>query len=202
MWKIIKDNVLEIVSILIAVSALIFTGLQYRLAQEHNKMTVLPIMLFEYTKPSILIRNDGLGPSIITGIDIYYDNKMDNVTDFNSIAYPISYVIQKNKIDLKPKDYQIKHFSSFVVVKSDNSFEILKLKNFSKSKEFQKLLEVIDFGVCYKSVYNDRFYITSIDTETPDNSCNYKDAYKIGGKFVRKVDPMEKIIQFSDIVGE
>ncbi|MGD1396512.1 hypothetical protein ACP6IB_26920 [Vibrio harveyi] len=201
MKELIKKNVLEIVSIVVAVSALFFTGLQYWLTQEHNKMSVLPIMIFDYEKSNMAIRNDGLGPAVITGVDIYYDGKMGRMTDFDSIATPIAMAIRDNNLKLDPKDYQIKYFNSFVVVKEDKKLELIKLKSFKKSKQFEKLLELVNFGVCYKSVYDDRFYIKSIDAEPSERSCNYDGAMKMGEQYYRWVDPMEKVISFSDITG-
>jgi hypothetical protein len=186
--KWMRSHSLEVTSLFVAVLALFATIYQAELTREHNRMSVVPIILFSSDRVThkISLVNEGVGLGIVLGLEVKVGKQsfVDNdIVKFDEI---IADLIKHYGIDLNGSDFSISLGQGLFVVRPGESFELLKLKNKQKSKEFLILMSHLEFGVCYKSIYSDRFYVnTSGFLKPPANSCYYMDTVKVLGSHYR-----------------
>lgn len=190
-----RRNCIEITSVFIAMLALGLTIYQGIQARYHNRLTVMPLLRIEHSASklnndySISIRNDGLGPARITGIEVNVGKdffRFDGEIDYSVILNSLK---NQHIADLDSADIQFISFEPNIYIDKGELFELLKLSPMA-SKElidgFVYASKKIDFCFCYSSIYGDTFYVSRESGESNDNSCRFDGTISIFGKKFRK----------------
>ena len=143
------QNITAIASVAIAVLALLATIWQARLTRVHNRKTTTPIFTIHRSQMNgykIFLRNEGVGPAIITGLTFYVDGiKVDDLKNFDSqlaISIPIEFF--RTKVN-PPVSVGVSQSFELFILQGDKSFE-------------DKMIEIgtrVGVEVDYKSVYGD-----------------------------------------------
>jgi hypothetical protein len=86
-------NLQQAITMIVAISALFFTGWQALTQRRHNKLSVMPNLRLEHIWEDgvrkVFLRNVGFGPAIITNYTIRYKGKtikLKSLTDLREVA--------------------------------------------------------------------------------------------------------------------
>jgi len=199
----LKKHPVELSSMFIALLALFTTVYQAELTRKHNRLSVIPLMLFSSSEIEyeISLTNNGAGPGIVLGLEMMVKDEYFIDNDAKKIRSIIAETIKRSSLQLSGEDYIVTAYDGFMVLKPGDKVKLLELINDKKSKEFVELMKLINFGVCYKSIYNDRFFIKTSDFIIPNNSCNYHDSVEIFGNFYRFYGILNQPLSPSEILG-
>jgi hypothetical protein len=180
-------HTLEVTSLFIAFLALFTSVYQAELSRKHNRLSVVPIIYFSFNKieNELSIINHGTGPGIVQSLELKTNDEYLFNVNFSRLRSIVKKLIEDNNLNLASCDYSVSAGKSFMVINSNHNVPLLKLINEDRKEDFAKLTGMLEFGICYKSIYNDRFFIKSSDFEIPDGSCAYADTVKIFGNHYR-----------------
>ncbi len=86
----------EIITAIVAITALLFSGWQLLVQRGHNKLSVKPLLVLEHQWKDgirmIFLKNVGLGPAIVNRHDLKYLNTI--------VPFEISYHLEELASDL------------------------------------------------------------------------------------------------------
>ena len=149
-----------IISICIASAALIITLYEVHATRRHNRLSVLPKLTFygdEETDEFIFqlrLKNEGLGPAIITDFEITLDGET-----IEGGASPTSWNIFLNKLNIKKPSHIKTSFGPNTILGSGGCINVLCF-DYMKNKNdkifldnFKRRLSNIKFVCEYKSMY-------------------------------------------------
>lgn len=142
-------TIIEVISVSIAMSALILTLYQIYSSRKHNFLAVLPYIKIGWTASNtddgIWITNVGLGPAIINNYSMKLNGQpIDNralAEYFLNLGFKINMVIAEKDATIQVKD---RHW----LIRSDEN-----IKNGNRQEEFWNHLSGMEFFVEYKSLY-------------------------------------------------
>lgn len=206
-----KKYFLEIITVLIAVFAMLGTYLQADIARAHNKRSVIPYLGFEQSGPpelktiSISIKNEGLGPAVVNGIDFTIEGNTTsqrNGLNWNKIK-PI--IEKKFKVDLNEKGILFSSAQGKLIIPSGKKIELIAIHPAKISKEtiilMEKIFDYIKPAVCYRSIYADPYFLRSSEEYLKEESCNTDGAINIFGNFIKLKAPWTDVLSHSDVFG-
>lgn len=182
-WSWASTHVVETATLFIAICALFISVDQGLAARKHNRLSVFPILQFHQSnvKPGLYLQNRGLGPAVLTDMEMRLDDKYYLSVDGEKFSELVFDIISARKIDISGSDYQVTGFRGVASILPLGELELIRLENQSKLKEFNKLLGFIRLGVCFKSVYGDRAFSISEELSAPLDSCNYRGSFRLFG---------------------
>ncbi|EJG0880343.1 hypothetical protein AB0559_004623 [Vibrio parahaemolyticus] len=205
-------KITEVCTILIALLAMVATFIQANISEEHNRRTVVPYLMFELSSDRedgtafVSIKNDGLGPAIITGIDFNVDGKI--VSQLNEISWEKldKTINEKLKVTIQHPDVSYKEVKGKLVIAAGESVEIMSVPSEKLNSDNQAVVEeIFDFlspSLCYRSIYGDKYFLRSSSSNNDDfGSCNYKGAIEVFGTYYRFYAPWKKVITHEEVFG-
>lgn len=200
----IKNRVIDFASLIIALCAFFLAYDQSQKNREHNRLSVMPYLIIttsEHNKDnetySLELNNRGLGPAIITGIDIKTEKSFNVYYEEMDWIKIIENIDSEKKLDLlnKIKDLAYTNFEGKVVIPAGENLKLLYIPktnlNNENKKTFKKILEKFSIGICYKSFYGDVNMVKNYK-DIVDSSCNYKNSIKLFNKHINLKWPWEE----------
>ncbi|MFH4576661.1 hypothetical protein WMQ62_24020 [Vibrio diabolicus] len=207
-----KISIIEGCSLFIAAMAMIATFWQADISEEHNRRSVVPYLVVEQPElnedgsVSLAIRNDGLGPAIITGIDFHFNGDMltqrnelnwkqvastfEKATGYSASEYPVMFYGMTGKIVIAAGE-------EFVLFSIDDKHVSNESVGFAAS-----YFNYLKPSFCYRSIYGDLFFTKTSDVERQKGSCNLDGSVSVFGSDIRFKVPWDKALSHSDIFGE
>ncbi len=156
--KLSSDTIVSVSAIVIALASIIVTTWQGIETRKHNRLSVRPKLeiVFESGKGHFgyVVKNNGLGPAIITGKKIFVDGEEINYRGFSGLSDFIE------KLNLDNRD--LSHGAIFPG-KSFMNGEVQYIVNFEMTEKDdpEKLLPEIykrvGFEITYESMYGEPF---------------------------------------------
>ncbi|WP_139476947.1 hypothetical protein [Aeromonas veronii] len=203
MKKFIKENSLNLASIIIALCAVTLTLYQAYSTNYHNRISLLPLVQtgFDITddgKITLYFENAGNGPAIVTGFESFGIKSQ-------SIRKPtIDFFKDKN---ISPNEVSLltTTISERVIIKDGDRLNIAELNLHKMNKSDPKAQEIITYlanypmTICYMSLYQDELYATSSQKYVLKNSCAYKGAFSIFGYWVKYRNPFGSSVEQSKV---
>lgn len=168
----ISDYTIPGISILIAIGALILSGMAYYNSSKHNLISVMPILIFRETtshrtgKITLYIANKGMGPLTFSRFEMRYEG----ITYYK--MFDVFKVI-RDKFDYKMDDFSKKR--SYVNPLKDHSLKAADTKNLinyqlkgktelqSKTfySEFKKIIFIYSYHDLYKKTESSNYQFTN-----------------------------------------
>ena len=207
-----KITIIEGCSLFIALMAMIATFWQANISEEHNRRSVIPYLVVD--KPiykedgsfSLSIKNDGLGPAIITGVDFHINEKL--LTLFSEIEWQKVDEVIKSELGHSMTEYPVMFhgMKGKLVIPPNEKFELFSIdKKYVDEATVNYAMELYDFlkpSFCYRSIYGDLFFLKSADVKVKDGSCNLKGSLEVFGTHIRPKAPWSKVLSSSDVFGD
>ncbi len=161
-----SDKIVSIVAIAISLFTLFIFVKQTNIIEEQSKLSVLPYLMLDSSDNgakktfSIDLENYGVGPAIIESRVIHYKNK---TYDMEFHEFLRDYVPEMDSIHII--NFTTLHLGVAIPASSRRNVLIVGGDEYSY-KAFLKILERLrsegfDFEIQYKSIYDDRWKISS-----------------------------------------
>ncbi|HEA3088999.1 TPA: hypothetical protein RVR74_001287 [Aeromonas salmonicida] len=203
MKKFLKDNSLNLASIVIATCAVFLTLYQAYSTNYHNRISLIPLVQagFDITndgKITLYFENAGNGPAIITGFESFGMKAV-------SVQQSIIDFLRKEKISDNDVYLLTTAFSERMIIKEGDKLNIAELyfKNNQttdiKAKKTIDYIGSIPITICYISLYQDELYATSSQEYVLDDSCVYDGAVNILGSWIKFRMPFSSKVDQSEL---
>lgn len=154
------DQILGISTVIIAITALVFTYCQIQILKKHNRLSVKPHLCINYIAESeetgqcFELVNNGIGPAIIKLFTIFVNGKPFeiNTTDdaikvFKGLGINEEFV----KLNLLEKDDALKVGYVKPLISIQNKYR----NSVEVNSDFRKGIFKIGFEIKYKSIYEE-----------------------------------------------
>lgn len=196
MSKIIKENILGISSVFIAICAVVLTSYQAYSTNYHNRISTLPLIQsgvenLSDGKIMLYFENAGNGPAIITGFEVAGEDAV-------SVRPLIEKFIKINNMDGKEVSLLTTAMANRMIIKAGEKLEIATLYPKDTGSEshtaIAAFIEVLPVTLCYISLYQDELYVTSSQKYVLENSCAYKGAVNILGTWIKFKMPFSSTV--------
>ena len=167
------DHIFGISTVIIAITAVVFSYWQIKMSQKHNRLSVTPHLDISYGGETASVglcfelENNGIGPAFIKSYAII----------INEVTYQIKTIADVVEVFKKlgiNRDYIVlSHFEEGAGLKVGHSEPILYLnKKYRNSdgvnKEFMKAAMKIGFEIEYQSIYREKFSFKKLSFTSPD----------------------------------
>ncbi|MBE8733937.1 hypothetical protein [Aeromonas veronii] len=203
MKNFIKENSLNLASIIIALCAVVLTVHQAYSTNYHNRISLLPLIQagFDITDDgqiTLYFENAGNGPAIVTGFESFGIKSQ-------SIRESLINFLQNENIPPNEVNLLTTTISERVIIKDGDRLNIAELYLRKINKSDQKAQKIIDYlanfpmTICYMSLYQDELYATSSQNYVFKNSCAYKGAFSIFGYWVKYRNPFGSSVEQSKV---
>jgi len=161
------------IAVIIASVAALFSGYQALLSRKHNRLSVKPHLTTsrygvsdkdKYTL-TFCLENNGLGPAIIFDYNVFFDDKKigDNYNN-KDLQLAIETKIQNQKNIRNNTIMTLGLESAFPSGRKETLLAIHVDKTLNFDEElYQKFLDRFDLEIIYKSIYNEKFSLSTKD---------------------------------------
>lgn len=164
------DTITAISASIISLIALIYSIIQGKLTQKHNRLSARPILDFSlltssaYNRHSLIIENNGLGPSLVRKYDFYIENmilkKFRETKEINRWEELSEYLEFPEKLDW--------HFlNEKTILKVGDKIELVGFgyENYNSeiSSSFRQAVRHLKFDIQYTSIYEKEIYEVTFD---------------------------------------
>jgi len=152
----LMTNSIPLMAASVAMLAVILSIYNNRASRKHNKLSVRPLLAFEYSRGGsndwigFELQNNGFGPAFIKRLDISYDGKK-----LNSTMELLEIIQHKFPIN---QDFQFKTYGDKSTMIQNQSNKILTID--SQSPNLETVIDIFDkvsFAVKYESIYKVEF---------------------------------------------
>ena len=157
------DRILVAIAILVSVFGLFysmyFNRKTFRLTEGHNKLSVKPIVniTVNFFKPrtfSIILKNKGFGPAIISSVNFYY----------NDLVYDNFQTLYDNNLKQHGTDefenhhnLVVQNIGSALISGEEDKILELTLDDNTKLDKLRELYEGVTIKVVYNDIYNNEY---------------------------------------------
>ena len=185
--NIFKGRIVEICSLVIAICALFLTIQQARTTAYHNKLSLIPMLQFSIEHSDgkyieIALENVGTGPAIIDSFElasVRIESLKETINDFAKL----------NDLNVEGIDVLITKIENRTFLRAGQSLPLLKiLEPKTKNREYNGLsyyTSILPLTVCYRSLYQDEFNVTTDSNYVNEKSCANEGAFKFFDKWVK-----------------
>ncbi len=169
-----SDGIIGLLAIFIAISTLSFTVWEGYEIRKHNRLSVKPMILLDYTYSTnviqdigntdttltfektlkLFISNKGLGPSVIKSFEIIVSDKNGDIQTFNDWRPLFKEVLNDKKSDIFFKSYA--SFEIDDVLVSNKKIMLYDLYWTDNGIDIPQNLE-ITLNIDYESIYGESF---------------------------------------------
>lgn len=201
MHQIIKDNILNISSIIIAVCAVMLTSYQAISTNYHNRISTIPLIqsgvdMLDDGKIMLYFENAGNGPAIVTGFEVAGEKA-------TSVRPLIANFLKINDLDGTEVSLLTTEMSDRMIIKAGDKVEIAtlypKVSNSKSHRAIADFIEILPVTLCYISLYQDELYVTSSQKHVLDNSCAFDGAVNVLGTWIKFKMPFSSKVEQSVI---
>ncbi len=149
------ENITAISTSIIAVAAIVVAIWQAITTRTHNKLTVVPHLVFERyvdeisMTAKIILKNVGTGPAIIKSFDVYLDEIKQK--PFNAKQW--TDIVQISNFEAKSIAGTILEIDSAIGINEEKTILNIELSKTQKKSEINKAIYHINIKINYECVY-------------------------------------------------
>ncbi|KOO13204.1 hypothetical protein AKJ18_19795 [Vibrio xuii] len=160
-----SSDVIAICAVFIAILSFVSTAWQAWLMRTHNKMSVRPHVeiIGDYMRGndiSYIISNDGLGPAIISTVELTLNNERYEVKDYDDFKSALMKI--DIDIDKLPHKIRIMEMNTAIGVSKNVLFMGFPKSgtDISMRLDLERKLKKMDITISYKCIYGKEFKVT------------------------------------------